>query len=49
MVKKEKDYYVCEECGFAYKEDSWAEKCQKWCKENQSCNIEITEHAIQRK
>lgn len=38
--------YVCEECGFAYKEREWAEKCQKWCRQHQSCNLEITEHAV---
>ena len=36
--------YICEECGFAYKEKEWAEKCQQWCKQHQSCNLEITEH-----
>jgi len=38
--------YVCEACGLAYEEREWAEKCQKWCQENQSCNIEITAHAV---
>jgi len=38
--------YQCEECGFQYEERGWAEKCEAWCKEHQSCNIEITAHAI---
>lgn len=38
--------YQCEECGFQYAEKEWAEKCEAWCKEHQSCNIEITAHAI---
>ena len=41
-----KELYQCEECGFQYEERGWAEKCEAWCKEHQSCNIEITAHAI---
>lgn len=36
--------YQCEECGFMYKEKEWAEKCQAWCKEHNSCNLEIIQH-----
>lgn len=50
MVKevkdKEKTLYICEACGFAYKQKEWAEKCQEWCQEHQSCNIEINAHAV---
>ncbi|MBS3051955.1 MAG: hypothetical protein J4428_01100 [Candidatus Aenigmarchaeota archaeon] len=45
-IKNNKKYFVCEECGFAYKEKKLAEKCQNWCKEHNSCNIEITKHAV---
>lgn len=46
-VKKDDTvYYQCEECGFFYKEKEWAEKCQTWCRERHSCNIEITKHAV---
>src|SRR3989344_6010835 len=27
-------------------EQAWAKKCEAWCKEHQSCNIEITSHGI---
>lgn len=46
VINDEKNYQ-CEECGFEYKEKEWAEKCEAWCKEHRSCNIEITSHAIQ--
>ena len=50
MVKKTKKngnaFYICEECGFAYKEKEWAQKCQQWCGQHQSCNLEITQHAV---
>ncbi len=36
--------YICSECGYEYKEKEWAEKCQKWCSEHKSCNLEIIKH-----
>lgn len=47
IIKKEnKTTYQCEECKLRYKDNKWAKKCEKWCHENQSCNLEIIEHAI---
>lgn len=46
IQKANKELYQCEECGFQYEDKEWAEKCEAWCKEHQSCNIEITAHAI---
>ena len=50
MVKEEiingKKYSQCEECKFYYKDKKWAEKCQAWCKEKHSCNVEITKNAV---
>ena len=40
------ELYRCPECGFQYREKEWAEKCEKWCKEHKSCNLEITKHAV---
>ena len=39
-------YYECKECKLIYKNEVWAEKCEKWCRKNKSCNLEITKHAI---
>lgn len=39
-------FYLCEACELAYEEREWAEKCQQWCEEHQSCNLEIIEHAV---
>lgn len=36
--------YICAECGYEYEEKEWAQKCQKWCAEHKSCNIEIIKH-----
>lgn len=45
--KGQNKVFVCPECGFKYKEREWAEKCQTWCKENKTCNVEIIKHAVQ--
>lgn len=50
MVKKSsknnKTYYICQECNFAYKDKETAAKCEAWCREHHSCNVEITKHAV---
>ena len=46
IKKDNQTFYQCEECKFLYKDKNWAEKCQAWCKENNSCNLEITKHAV---
>jgi len=43
-MSKQINKYICRECGFEYKDKSWAEKCEKWCKEHNSCNLEIISH-----
>ena len=42
-----KTFYQCAECGLQYTEKETAEKCQAWCKEHKSCNLEIIKHAVQ--
>jgi hypothetical protein len=37
--------YQCEECDFRYSLREWAEKCEAWCKERHSCNLEIIAYA----
>lgn len=46
IQQQEKVLHQCGECGFRYEEKEWAEKCEAWCKEHQSCNIEITAHGL---
>ena len=41
--------YECEECHFTYRDNEWAEKCQAWCSEFKSCNLEIIQHAVSEK
>ena len=46
ITKKDKTYYTCQECNFAYKEKIIAMECEDWCKKYHSCNTEITKHAV---
>ena len=46
MQNKSKKLFECKECNMFYKEKELAEKCEKWCKEHKSCNLEIIKHAI---
>lgn len=41
--------YTCGECGLSYKEKELVRKCEAWCKEHNSCNLEITKYAINKK
>ncbi len=48
QIKKDNKNYYCEECDLVYGEMSWAEKCEDWCEDNNSCNISITQHSIKK-
>lgn len=47
VQKKNGEYYKCEECGLFYADDETAKKCQAWCAEHKSCNLDIIKHAIE--
>ena len=42
-----KELYLCEACGFHYKEKTQAEKCDAWCKEHKTCSMEITKTSVE--
>lgn len=46
IQQENKALYQCEECGFKYEEKEWAGKCETWCKEHKSCNLEIITHGM---
>ena len=48
MVKENKkaNIYICDACGFKYKDKEIADMCEKWCKEHKSCNLAIAKYAI---
>lgn len=41
--------HKCNECGLIYNDKNIAKKCQEWCNEHKSCNLEITKYAINKK
>ena len=43
--EKNKKLFQCPECGFHYIDKAMAEKCEAWCREHKSCNLEITARA----
>lgn len=45
MVTHTNSVWKCDVCGFHYKEKEWAGKCETWCTDNHSCNLEIIAHA----
>lgn len=47
--KVEEELHKCSECGLHYEDKTEAEKCEVWCKEYHSCNLEITSYAIENK
>ena len=44
---KSEKIFICPECNLEYKDAEWAKKCATWCKEYNSCNLEIIKHAVQ--
>ena len=38
--------FKCMKCGWLYRDEKMARKCEAWCKKHKSCNLEIAKHAI---
>jgi len=46
IEKDNKKYYQCEECRYIYETEELASKCEEWCKEHKSCNLEIVKQSV---
>jgi hypothetical protein len=44
--KDEQPIYVCPVCFLKYREKKWADACEKWCRDNNTCSVEICSHAV---
>lgn len=44
MVTQVENRWRCDVCGYTYETREWVEKCEAWCTENKSCNLEIIAH-----
>lgn len=38
--------YQCPACAMRYREEATAKKCEAWCTEHHSCNLDIIANAI---
>jgi len=51
MVKEinhdNKKYYQCEECLMYYLYKDIAKRCEKFCKKNKACNLDLIKHAVE--
>lgn len=43
----EQQVYQCPECGMHYREESWAQACEDFCRRNKACSLDITKHAVE--
>lgn len=43
-----KTLYQCPECRLHYTDQATAKHCEAWCKEHQSCNLEVTKLSVER-
>lgn len=43
------EVYRCSECGLHYEDEVVADQCAAWCKERNSCNMDITKLSVERK
>ncbi|MBI2476022.1 MAG: hypothetical protein HYV67_02160 [Candidatus Taylorbacteria bacterium] len=46
IQQNDKTLYQCEECGLKYESKEIAEKCQAWCSEHKSCNLDVIKNAV---
>jgi hypothetical protein len=46
MVKKVGGKFKCKECGLVYLEEQIAIRCEKFCKKNHGCDLDLIKHAV---
>lgn len=46
-MDNKKQLHQCPECYLHYTSNELASKCDKWCRENKSCNLEITKYSVE--
>lgn len=39
--------YQCEHCKLTYLDEYWQQRCEEWCRENETCNLNITMHSLE--
>ena len=46
IEEKNNNLYQCEECKLKCEKEEIAKRCEAWCKETKSCNLEIIQYAV---
>ena len=41
--------FKCMKCGWIYRDEESAMKCQQWCEKHDSCDMELTRHSLKMK
>ncbi len=49
MKDNNKAIYQCPECGLHYQNQEVAKKCEVWCREHKSRNLELIKYAAESK
>ncbi len=46
ITEQDQKLYLCDACGFRYKDAKIAQQCEDYCNKHQSCSREITKQAV---
>ena len=46
LTESDQKLYLCDACGFRYKDPEIAQQCEDYCNKHQSCSREITKYAV---
>ena len=45
-MENKNETHMCPVCGYRYEDKAWAERCEAWCREHKSCNLDIIAHGL---
>lgn len=43
----DREPFQCPECGLHYRNQEIAKQCEEFCRTNNACSMEITQHAVE--
>ncbi|MBI3305276.1 hypothetical protein HYZ80_03075 [Candidatus Parcubacteria bacterium] len=46
LTDQNRTLFACEACGFRYPTEDLAQRCEAWCREHRSCNLEIIKYGL---
>jgi len=41
------EYFLCFRCNLTYESQSLAKRCDTWCRDNDSCNVEVASQSLE--